>query len=429
MFPSVSFMRICAVLLFLLAWRSEAASPVFALVEQFDRLATQPLWPGFDARKTPLELYDGVNTYLFRHPAPPKEFAPVEGHPGFMVYSGRHSTMRANTLVEVAGTMTATVGFDQADTAQAAAVVHECFHAFQAREHPSWTANEAALFTYPIEDAQALALDRLEIEAMSRALEAPRPGCWAARVRVLRRELFSRLPADAASYERGTELHEGLALYVEGMAAGRKEALSQPFEPSEVRQRVMASGETLARLLDRLDPGWKSKIADSLDDLLPESGAAACDFTAAERQAAEAQARADVGKVEHERAELMQAFEAQPGWRVTVETASGKPLELDAFDPMNLTRLSGRLILHKRWLKLHSDSGSLEILNHGSVTEAAGAHPLFDGVRRWSTTGLPARPEVKQDGVRVTVTSPVLKIAFSNADIESHAESVTIRMR
>jgi hypothetical protein len=422
-------MRIAAALLFLLAWRSDAASPVFALVEEFDRVAAQPLWPGFDARKTPLELYDGVNTYLFRHPAPPKEFTPVEGHPGFLVYAGRHSTMRADTSVEVGGAMTATFEFDRADTASAAALLHECFHVFQAREHPSWTANEAVLFTYPIDDGQALALVRLEMEAMSRALVAERPECWAARVRALRQERFSRLPADAAAYERGTELHEGLAYYVEGMAAGRKEVRFRSFEPGQVRLRLYVSGEALARLLDRLDPGWKSKIATSLDALLPESVAGSCDFTAAERQAAEAQARTDVEKLERGRAEMIEAFEAQSGWRVTVETASGKPLWLDGFDPMNVTRLSGRSILHKRWLKLHNDSGSLEILNHGSVTEAAGAHPLFNGVRQWRTAGLSARPEVKQDGARVTVTSPGITIAFSNAEVDWHAESVTIRLR
>jgi len=420
-------MKFCAALLLLLAWRVEAASPVFDLVEVFDHLAAQPLWPGFDPRKTPLEIYDGVNTYLIRHPALPQEFTPVEGHPGFTVYSGRHATMRADTSVEVAGVMTATL--ERADPTQAAVLVHECFHVFQARAHPSWTANEAVLFTYPIEDAGALALARLELEAMSRGLNSPQPECWAARVRALRQERFIRLPADAVGYERATELHEGLAQYIESMAAGRKEVRFRPFEPGEIRQRGYISGEALARLLDRLDPGWKSKVTTSLEDLLPEAGASACDFTAAERQAAEAQARADVGKIERERTELMQAFEAQPGWRITVEAASGQPLELDAFDPMNVTRLSGKMILHKRWLKLHNDSGSLEILNHGSVTEAAGALPLFDGVRRWRTAGLAARPEVKQDGARVTVASPSLKIAFSNADIQWHTESVTIRVR
>jgi hypothetical protein len=420
-------MRLYAAILFLLAWRADAASPVFALVDEFDRIAAQPLWPGFDARKTPLELYDGTNTYLFRHPAPPAEFRPVEGHPGWMVFSGRHATMRANTSAEVGGILTATM--ESADPAMAPVLVHECFHVFQAHEHPSWTSNEATLFTYPIDDAEALALARLELEAMSRALAAPEPACWSARVRALRQERFARLPADAAAYERGNELHEGLAQYVEGMSAGRKEVRFRTFAAGEVRERGYVSGEALARLLDRLGPGWKPKVAGSLDELLPAADAAACDFTAAERQAAETQARADVGKLEHERAELLQAFEAQPGWRLTVETAAGKPLWLDSFDPLNVARLSEHLILHKRMLKLHNDSGSLEILNHGSVTEAAGAHPLFQGVRRWTTAGLSAKPEVKQDGARVTVTTPAVTLAFSNADVEWAAESVSIRLR
>ena len=86
------------------------------------------------------------------------------------------------------------------------------------------------------------------------------------------------------------------------------------------------------------------------------------------------------------------------------------------------------LIMHKRMLKLHNDSGSLEILDHGSETEAAGAHPLFQGVRRWTTAGLPARPDVKQDGARVTVATPTLNLAFAAADVQWQAESLTIRL-
>ena len=334
--------------------------------------------------------------------------------------------MRANTSVKLGGLMTATL--EGADITLAPVLVHECFHVFQSREHPSWTANEATLFTYPIDDAVALVLTRLELEAMSRALAAPQPACWSARALALRRERFARLPAEDVAYERGTELHEGLAQYVEGMAAGRRDVRFRPFGAGEVRQRSYISGEALARLLDRLDPGWKAKIANSLEDLVPASDAAACDFTPAERAAAEGQARADVAKLEHERTELTQAFDTQPGWRLTVETATGKPLLLAGFDPMNVTRLSEHLILHKRMLKLQNASGSLEILDHGSVTEAAGAHPLFQGVRRWRTTGLPTRPEVKQDGAGMTVTTPLLKLAFSAADAEWGAESLTIHL-
>lgn len=429
MYPQLSRLRFCVGVLVLLTTPANAASPVFALVNEFDRLAVQPLWPGFDARKIPLELYDGVDTYLVRHPTPPSEFTPVASHAGFMVYSGKHSTMRANTAIKLAGQMTATFSFTRADTGDAAILIHECFHVFQALEHPSWTANEAVLFTYPIEDAEALSLARLEMEALSRALNAQRPECWAARVSSLRRERFARIGADASAYERGTELHEGLAQYVEGIAAARKEVRFKSFGADQVRDRGYVSGEALARLLDRLkDPDWKSKVISSLDELLPERNAADCDFTVAEVRAAQAQARTDIDKLQRDRTALMQAFDAQPGWRLTIEAANGKPLKLDAFDPMNVTRLSGQVILHKRWLKLHNDAGSLEILNHGSITVDAGERPLFDGVRRWTTVGLPEQPQVKREGARVTVSSPLLNITFSNAEFESQGDSMTIHL-
>lgn len=418
-------MRIWASLLFLFAWQSGEVSPVFSLVAEFDRLAAQSLWPGFDARKIPLELYDGVNTYLVRHPSPPPEFKPVAGHPDFMVFTGRHATMRANTALELAGHTTATMAFDRADTAHAAVLVHECFHVFQAQDHPSWSANEAALFTYPVDNPKVVALARMEMEALSRALRAPKPECWAARIVALRRQRFAWLAPDAAAYEVGTELHEGLAQYVQGLAEGRKDVAFRVFAPDEIRQRGYVVGEA-GRLLDRMNPGWKSKITGALDDLLPKSQSTACDFTAVEREAFETQARNDVEKLARQRAELRQAFDAQPGWRVTVQTAPDKPLLLDGFDPVNVTRLSDRTILHKRWLKLHNDSGSLEILNHGSLTEAAGRHPLFEGVLQWTTAGLSTRPEVKQDGAHVTVKTPTINLDFSNAAVESEGESIRI---
>lgn len=412
------------VLLLLFAPPADQPSLVFELVAEFDRLAAQPLWPGFDARTTPLELYDGANTYLVRHPAPPSEFQPVPGRPGFLVYSGRHSTMRANTAIDLAGVMTATFQFDRADRGRAAVLVHECFHVFQALKHASWKANEATLFTYPVEEASALALARLEMDALSRALAAGQPACWAARALALRRQRFALLPADAAAYERGTELKEGLAQYVQGVAEGAAQVRFRSFAPEEIRLRGYTAGEAMARLLDRLDQGWKSKIAGSLDELLPAADAPACQFTEAERQAAAEQARADVAKIQRVRAGLAAILSARRGWRVSVESA--RPLMPNGFDPINVTRLSGTMILHKRWLRLKNDSGSLEILNHGSVTEAVGPHPLFNGVRRWTVSGLPTQPGIKQDGDRVILTTPALKLEFSPARIEIQGQTLRV---
>lgn len=77
---------------------------------------------------------------------------------------------------------------------------------------------------------------------------------------------------------------------------------------------------------------------------------------------------ADIAKLKDQRSEVMKAFESQPGWRVTVEAANGSPLMLAGFDPLNVSRMSAEMVLHKRSLKLQTGSGSLEIMNHGSLT-------------------------------------------------------------
>jgi len=311
-----------------------------------------------------------------------------------------------------------------------AVLIHECFHVFERQKHPLWVANEAALFTYPVEDSQALALSRLELEAMSRALAAANPACWSARVREVRQRRFSLLPKDAVGYERGNELNEGLAQYVEGMA-GRKDVKFRVFGPEEVRQRGYLSGEASARLLDRIDGDWKTKVNDALDTLLPQTSDSACDFTQAETQSAESQAETDIAKLKDQRSEVMKAFESQPGWRVTVKAASGKPLMLAGFDPLNVSRLSAEAVLHKRWLKLQSDSGSLEIMNHGSITTGSGANPLFGGVVEWRTAGLTEKPEIKEDSSRLTLTSGAIKLDFGNAEaiVDAKAELVVVRLQ
>ena len=52
------------------AWNSQddPASFALAVAQMVDSLAGEEMWPGFDARRIPLAVYDGINTYLFRHP-------------------------------------------------------------------------------------------------------------------------------------------------------------------------------------------------------------------------------------------------------------------------------------------------------------------------------------------------------------------------
>ena len=181
-----TFPRGLIFLFFILAASASGYPPgdtsVFNLVQQFDALAARPLWPGIEPGKTPLEIFDDKNTYLLRHPTPPAEFTAMNGHPGFLVYVGRHPSICANTSIELAGIPTATL----ADSMDPAVLIHECFHVFERQKPRSWRANEATLFTYPAEDSRALTLSRLELEAMSRALKSAAPECWSRRVRAIR---------------------------------------------------------------------------------------------------------------------------------------------------------------------------------------------------------------------------------------------------
>src|SRR6185369_3043374 len=155
--------------------------------------------------------------------------------------------------------------------------VHETFHVFQARRHPKWGGNEVDQLTYPSDDGEVLAQRRLESLALSRAVAArgrAAAGAWAARALDAREKRFARLAGPAAAYERGTEMKEGLAAYVETKAVEDGGPFLPPgeFPPEAVRLRAYASGNAIARLLDRLDPAWKPRLekddALSLDALL-----------------------------------------------------------------------------------------------------------------------------------------------------------------
>src|SRR5438045_2167373 len=56
-----------------------------ALRRIFDR---PPLWPDFQPALTPVAIYDGRTTVLFRHPAPPAEFISLSRERGVYAMPG-----------------------------------------------------------------------------------------------------------------------------------------------------------------------------------------------------------------------------------------------------------------------------------------------------------------------------------------------------
>lgn len=432
-----------------------AGGSAFALERGVERVArthagAEALWPGFDPLAVPLAVYDGEGTYLFRHPAPPEGFAPVPGtRPAAHVYEGRHEALSANSSAEIGGVPTATVLLDRPDPdgqagALAPLAVHEAFHVYQRARHPRWSGNEADLFVYPTDAAGPLALRRLETEALRRALAsegADSAACWSRRALALRRERHAALDSASAAYERGTELNEGLAAYVEARAAGRGAVGLPPgeFGAAEVRRRAYATGPALAFLLDRFAPGWpRSFEADDgqvLEDALARAlgPGPACAFGDAETAESERRAQADVGALAAERAGRVAASEGRPGWSVVVEAAGGELLWPEGFDPLNVERVGPARVLHARFLRLGNGAGHLEALDTGAadveaLTEGAGPHPLFNGVQRVVLAGL-AEPEVSEVGGTVAVRAPGFRAEFREASFTRSGHVVTIRLR
>ncbi len=421
-------------------------SLALALEHEVERIAEKgPLWPGFDAITIPMAVFDGTNTYLFRHAAPPNGFSEVaDASPAMWVFAGRHPAMTANTSTDLGGIRTATVMLDGHNerpvTDLAAVAIHEAFHVFQRVHHPEWQANEADLFVYPVDDAGLLMLRRTETEALRQAIEEMSP-CWARLAMAMRAERFARMDSASIEYERRTELNEGLANYIQGRAGDLSISLPPAgFDASNIRRRAYATGRAMAVLLDRFRPGWQAALeADDLQPLdevlrhaLPAGAeASTCALTGAEAVAMEHAAQDDVKLLADERVRARASFDALPGRRIEVVAGDGVPLWPQGFDPLNVERLDGG-VLHTRYVRLGNESGFVEALDGETaditaLTEGVGPHPLFNGVRRVVVV-VPSDPVVIEADGHVRVTAPGLSLEFEHAAVRKAARVVIIKL-
>ena len=424
--------------------RQPAPRNVMGVMSEVYLLKPADLWPGFEPSRIPVAIFDGRSTYLFNHPKPPEGFVSFSPR-GIWVFVGRHESVTSNAPAKINGIWTATVLLTRERRVttrdDAATVVHEMFHVFQRERHAEWEANELDLFAYPFDDAEVLRLRRLESEALRHAAEpttsraAP---CWAAAAIELRRARFALMPKGSVAYERASEFNEGLAEYVEARAAGRRGSglPREEFAAEEIRRRVYLSGRAFAFLLDRLAPRWKQRLEAGekrpLDELLeaalPRATRARCELSASVQEAARVRAQSDVAKLNSERAAARRDYLARDGWRIVLTSAEGSPLWPQGFDPLNLRRVAGSELLHTRHLKLGNDAGAIEILGRATLTEGAGEHPLFNGVRRLVVAGLPAEPAVEESAAGIKITAADLKAGFRSARVSRDGRTLAVQL-
>src|SRR4051812_18934041 len=87
--------------------RAEGMSPghtaALAVDSALVAMSGRPLWPGFAPLETPVAIFDGTRTYLFRHPHPPAGYVAVGGRNDVMVREGRDSAVTANSSARLGG--------------------------------------------------------------------------------------------------------------------------------------------------------------------------------------------------------------------------------------------------------------------------------------------------------------------------------------
>ena len=411
-----------------------------SVVREVDRLAALDLWPGFEAGSYPIAIDDGKQTWLFRHPLPGAGFRRHQPAIGVYVLDGRHPLVTANSTTEIDGALTATVIANEKRTPRelAALVVHELFHAYQKQKHPRWSANEVDLFLYPVDDPTNLAAQRLELSALQRGTTSREDAaCWAASALDIRKARLARLDASSGNYERATELNEGLASYVEHRAIGTSDAhLAQQevSDPAAVRSRSYLTGHLLARLLDRLAPNWKAELESddtmALDEILERSlreTTNRCAFSAAERLAADELAAADAESIRRARSTSRTAFLGREGFRIVITTVS-RPIFPQRFDPLNVQVIAPREVLHTRQLTLGNGADVIEILDRAALTEGVGPHPLFNGVRTTTITGLTAAPTIHQSDDLITIDAEGFTARFRRAAVDTNGKTIHVRV-
>jgi hypothetical protein len=68
------------------------------------------------------------------------------------------------------------------------------------------------------------------------------------------------------------------------------------------------------------------------------------------------------------------------------------------------------------------------VLDHASLTTSAGTHPLFNGVKDLTVTGLKQRPEIVMNEGTVRVSAEGVRAEFHHALVRTEGQKVLIEV-
>jgi hypothetical protein len=412
-------------------------------MEMVDRVEKHSLWPGFYPKEIPTAVFDGVNTYLFRHPSPPDGFEPFEGRDDVYIFGGQYSQVRGNSRVQIGGTWTATcvprthsrlTGEKYSLQNLAGIVIHEQFHVFQRLKHEDWRPNDGYLFNYPMDTPEMLALRRMETEAFRRAVVAQsqrETSDWACEALKWRAARYRLLDDALVQYEGELQRFEGLADYIECVAGGKdldRIPVDPGFAPGAIRHMGYLIGRWTAAILDALKPGWKEIMelgqAEYLHEILGKAllpSGHTFMFTEEEQESFFKMAKEEVENRGTAVRKLIREFDLQPGFRIEI-AAENNPLRLRMFFADRTDILSERELLHHFLLMLANEKGFISIRDLKSITKNDGS----SNVTGLTIAGITEKPVIENIDGKIKVSAKGIQAEFSGVEVRESPYAVKI---
>lgn len=453
MFALIAVTMISLVLSMAFAGENDVVDP-FDVIAAVDRAGEMELWPGFDVTAYPVAIFDGKRTFLVRHPSPPEDFRPADGHDAVWEYEGKHPAMRWNSTADIGGIQTATLLLTiepgRSVDYEAHILYHEIFHLFSKPLHPSWRPNEMWRYSYPMSDGENYRQLLLEEEALARSVESEsdeEAASWAAAALSIRRHRQASLSQEHLAYETALELQEGTAVYMGRSIIGiatDTERLREDRGPEGIRWRCYETGAAVAVILDRLLPAWKVELdarpdttfVELLEKAVAEAGVSAASFSDQDLAAISTMAEAAIAKLASERAELYEVFNRR-GKKVIVRLAKDSEyFEFGRFDPMAVEVLERGETLQAHLLTSTHPRGEIRLTNPRFVrrsldgvialTIPAGDHPFLQGYRQIAVSGFQGGPSLERSGDAVTIEAEGLSLSFDGAEVESTDEALIV---
>ncbi|TCM04500.1 hypothetical protein C8J41_1091 [Sphingomonas sp. PP-CC-3G-468] len=513
-------------------WQSLRLDPaIFADVAQVWEVigsADNPVWPGWNASTTPVLIYfPGEQEVLLNHPHPPADYIRADGllpltrRPTARVWVRNGKTQfdsdGQNTRTEINGVSTLVVADTSSNMRSSlrsllrasgpaaerddqltldalssnpyktlAMIAHEAFHVFQHAHAAEKEVSEGLLLEYPtlsVDNNLGVALEGRALAAALRARTTPEVVKAAREVMAVRAWRRRLLPANAVTYEDGTEFTEGLAKFVEyaliqalegrkpiaemawvrGFAgfedmSGPRATLVQalidntdgtnlvnndPFGAAPVRFRLYYSGMALAAVLDRLGAhDWRTRIlrpGTTLTGLLTERlGSfdqqavlkAALHSNEAAQQRGRVERLASDGRIANQAllTSILTSVPETPSWRLEIDySALGAPRASFGYTPFGTTTLSPSRVIYKQ-VRV---SGTIE--TGGKFKQLQPSPLLHDRNARTVTFRIDGGPP-KIDVVRASAgslagfTLPGVTLDFAYGEVHVRGDTVVIRL-